>query len=80
MTIGSDIRREQVQVHPNPVLVNLSRLPRDRKRRAWAVIREHRPGLAEALTDPAFQAIVEAFDGEVLVDKEDLPTPSEVSS
>lgn len=54
-------------------LVNLSRLPPERKEAAWGWIRQHRPELAEMLAhDENLKAIVRAFDAEILIE---VPKP-----
>lgn len=52
--------------------VNLSRLPKDQRGPMWERIKQERPAQAELIRSDTFQALREAFDGEVCI--EEFPT------
>jgi len=50
--------------------VNITRLPTDRKKKAWRWIKDNRPDQAELIESEHFQAVLKAFDGEVIIEME----------
>ena len=53
--------------------LNLSKLSREDKRAVWDAIQEEKPALAELLQDEGFTALVKHFNGEVIIDLDQLP-------
>ena len=53
---------------PDRKRVNLSRLPAERKREAWAWMQREEPDLAAFLKSEAAQALIKQFDGEVFIE------------
>lgn len=52
--------------------INISRLPVERKQKAWAWLKKNRPDLAELLGSEVVRELVVRFDAEVSIDLEDL--------
>ncbi len=47
--------------------VNLSRIPRERKREAWEKLQRDYPAQAELVESEFVQVMAQAFDGEIVI-------------
>lgn len=50
--------------------INISRLPPDRKKAAWAWVQKNRPEQAELIKSASFQELLATFDGEIIIEME----------
>lgn len=50
--------------------VNISRLPPERKKSAWAWLLKNRPAEAELIQQPDIQLALKTFDAEIIVEIE----------
>jgi len=69
------IDRIEVDHRGDAGLVNLSRLPKDQRAPMWQRIQRERPAQAELIQSDIFQALRQAFDGEVMVEAFDAGEP-----
>ncbi|WP_292358996.1 MULTISPECIES: hypothetical protein [unclassified Methylophaga] len=60
----------EVEMATETKRVNLSRLPPERKQKAWQWLQETRPAQAELIQSKAVQEIISAFDGEIIIEVE----------
>ncbi len=68
MAAGSDMG--EIQMVSTTKRVNLSRLPPDRKRSAWAWVQKNRPEQAGLIQSASFQQLLTTFNGEVIIEME----------
>jgi hypothetical protein len=50
--------------------INISRLPTERKKKAWQWIQDNRPEQAALIESDHFQQMIKAFDGEIIIEME----------
>ena len=68
MAAGSDMG--EIQMEPTTKRVNISRLPPDRKKAAWAWVQRNRPEQADLIQSAQFQELLTTFNGEVIIEME----------
>ena len=56
-----------LETDDDPPMLNLSALPKEKRREVWERIKRERPKTAAAIESEEFQAIRKAFGGDVLI-------------